>query len=253
MTDHDDRKTLNDMQANFTITAYQFLRKLPPWSNTADREILHQRILPFATYAPWLGDAEFIDTFNRILQHTLVDQYRCFELWSLGKQMVGVEGDLLEVGVWRGGTGVVLARSTAGSGKKVYLADTFSGVVKAGEKDTRYIGGEHADTSVPLVEAFLQEFGLNDAILLQGIFPEDTAHRIPGKLAMVHCDVDVYESARDVVEWALPRLSSGGVIVFDDYGFSGCEGVTRLANEYQGRPDLLFLYNLNGHGILMKK
>ncbi len=241
MSDPADRTALNDIQAGFTTTAYQFLRKLPPWSNTANRELLHQHLLPFSTYSPWLGDPDFIDTFNRILKHTLVDKYRCFELWSLGKQLEAVEGDVLEVGVWRGGTGVILARSTAGSGKTVYLADTFTGVVKAGEEDTRYTGGEHADTSVPLVEALLQDFGLDNAVLLQGIFPEDTAHLIAGRLSMVHCDVDVYESAKGVVEWALPRLSPGGVIVFDDYGFSGCEGVTRLVNEYQGRPGLLFL------------
>ena len=70
---------------------------------------------------------------------------------------------------------------------------------------------------------------------------------------MLHCDVDVYQSAKDVVDWVLPRLSQGGVIVFDDYGFTSCEGVTRLVNEYRERPEFMFFHNLNGHGILYKK
>jgi O-methyltransferase len=52
-------------------------------------------------------------------------------------------------------------------------------------------------------------------------------------IAMLHCDVDVYSSAKDVVELFLPHLSGGGVIVFDDYGFLGCEGITIFYQELQ--------------------
>jgi len=145
--------------------------------------------------------------------------------------MRAIEGDVLEVGVYRGGTGALLAKRIAGSGKRIFLADTFSGVVKAGDNDPLYKGGEHADTSRSLVDGLLKACELDNATLLQGIFPEDTGHHVPGKIALLHCDVDVYQSAKDVVEWARPRLSPGGVIIFDDYGFSGCEGVTRLVNE----------------------
>jgi O-methyltransferase len=89
--------------------------------------------------------------------------------------------------------------------------------------------------------------------LLQGIFPEQTAEKFHGKLALLHCDVDVYSSAKDVVQWGIPLLSQGGAIVFDDYGFSGCEGVTRLVEELRKDPSFLFIHNLNGHAILIKK
>ncbi|MNC63802.1 hypothetical protein D3C75_1139530 [compost metagenome] len=70
---------------------------------------------------------------------------------------------------------------------------------------------------------------------------------------MLHIDVDVYESARDVLNWALPRLVPGAVVVFDDYGFFGCEGVTRLVNDFiVENPDFRFLHNLNGHAVLVR-
>jgi O-methyltransferase len=50
-----------------------------------------------------------------------------------------------------------------------------------------------------------------------------------------------------------PRLSPGGVVVFDDYGFSACPGVTKLVDEQRMRDDRLVLHNLNGHGILVKR
>jgi O-methyltransferase len=103
------------------------------------------------------------------------------------------------------------------------------------------------------VTNLLNGLGLRNFSLLEGTFPDQTGCQINGQLALVHCDVDVYSSAKAVVEWALPKLSRGGVIKFDDYGFSGCEGVTRLVNQIRTNIELLFIHNLNGHAILIKR
>lgn len=213
----------------------------------------HQRIVPAATYAPWLSDNEFSTVYNGIRTQTMVDILRCYELWNFAKQAHKVEGDILEVGVWRGGSGALLAEAIkANPAKKVYLADTFSGVVKAGAHDPSYNGGEHSDTSSQSVESMLSRRGLTNCEVIVGMFPEDSGHSVTGKLALVHCDVDVYQSAKDVFEWCLPRLSQGAVVVFDDYGFSGCEGVALLCNEIAARSDFMFVHNLNGHAVLVK-
>ena len=231
--------------------AYSTLRSQPPWSHPKTPDISHHRVLPRATYSPWLLDASFQAVYQCIKGHTLVDIYRCYEIWTLGRQLSQVSGSFLEVGVWRGGTGALLA--AAAPQKHVYLADTFAGVVKAGDDDTKYIGGEHADTPAELVADLLQSIKLSNFSLLKGIFPDQTAPAIEDKLALCHCDVDVYYSAKDVVEWVIPRLIQGGAIVFDDYGFSGCEGVTRFVNEMRNDPRFLFFHNLNGHAIMVRK
>jgi hypothetical protein len=59
-------------------------------------------------------------------------------------------------------------------------------------------------------------------------------------------------SARDIVDWVWNRIVPGGLIVFDDYGFEMCPGITRLANEQMGMSDRLVFHNLNGHAIVMK-
>jgi O-methyltransferase len=48
-------------------------------------------------------------------------------------------------------------------------------------------------------------------------------------------------------------LAVNGVIVFDDYGFSGTQGVTRFVNALRSRDDLLFIHNLNGHAVVIKR
>ncbi|NJD25037.1 MAG: hypothetical protein FIB06_06490 [Betaproteobacteria bacterium] len=233
--------------------AYKEIRKQPPWHQPSTPNIQHHRVLPHATYSPWLSDSDFLEIFHAIESSTLVDIYRCYELWQLAAQSLQVEGDILEVGVWRGGTGALIAHAVRNSQKQVFLADTFSGVVKACERDPVYQGGEHSDTSLDLVNGLIKTLRLRNTSILKGIFPDETANKIPGKLALVHCDVDVYTSAKEVFDWSAPRLSGGGAIVFDDYGFSTCEGVTTFVNEIRSAPGFTFIHNLNGHAILIKK
>lgn len=216
-------------------------------------QLLYQKVFPRATYSPWLSDAEFTRCHEQIEEHTLVDIYRCYELWTLAREFTAIEGDFLEVGVWRGGTGCLIAEAIRSSGKTVYLADTFSGVVKAGKFDPVYGGGEHADTSEETVHELIVSMGLGNAVTIKGVFPEETGNRVRGALAFVHCDVDVYQSAKDMVEWAMPRLTRGGVLVFDDYGFKNCQGVTTLVNELRRDSCFLFFHNLNGHAILVRR
>jgi O-methyltransferase len=190
-----------------------------------------------------------------VRRHTLVDPLRCYELWSLVQQSAKLsEGALIEVGVWRGGTGCLIAEAAraAGVSAPVYLCDTFSGVVNVGAMDTRYKGGEHHDTSVDIVKQLAESMRLPSIQILQGIFPTDTGHLVRDTFRFVHLDLDVYESTRQSLNFIWPRLVIGGIVVFDDYGIHGCEGVTRLVNEVSKRDDRVFVYNANGHGILIK-
>ena len=203
---------------------------------------------PVANYRPWDIDPGFQGVYELVREHTMVDIFRLWTLWFVARQIAGAdsgrvgEGDVLEIGSWRGGSGTVIARAlegnpsggaAAGSPRRsVFLADTFAGVVKASARDTYYKGGEHANTSVEVVRELLGRAGVPEVELLVGVFPEDHGPRIADRrFALCHIDVDVYQSARECVEWVWPRMVPGGVVVFDDYGFYGCEGVTAYVNE----------------------
>src|ERR1022692_4367423 len=71
----------------------------------------HEQLLPACSYAPWRDDRDFLAVYEQIQQHTLVDIYRCHGLWDLAKQTCGLRGDILEVGVWRGGTAAILGKA----------------------------------------------------------------------------------------------------------------------------------------------
>ena len=215
----------------------------------------HTLNIPYATRAPWLDDAAFMHLHGAIHGHTLVDLYRCHELWDLAGQMASVPGDFLEVGVWRGGTGAILAAAAARlpEPRLVHLCDTFSGVVKAGDLDPDYRGGEHADTSEMTVIDLMNGLGLQNVRLRKGIFPDDSAAQVgDGPFCLCHIDVDVHDSARDILDWVWPRLSVGGAVVFDDYGFITCRGIARLVDALPPLAGRLVLRNLNGHAVLIK-
>lgn len=216
----------------------------------------YEELRPRNEYAPWKGDQEFLQVFNAIRNYTLVDQYRAYSLWSCVEQVSSIKGALIEVGVWQGGTGALIASQAAkyGIAEKVYLCDTFSGVVKASKEfDNAYRGGEHSDTSESVVRTLVQQLGLGNVKILKGIFPDETAADIvEPAFRLCHIDVDVYLSAKHVFEWVWERMEVGGVVVFDDYGFMACQGVTQLVNELKHRSDLFFSYNLNGQAIIVK-
>lgn len=214
-------------------------------------------VRPNATYCPWEKDQIFKDVFETIQGLTLVDEYRCFELWQLVEQSSKLRnGSIIEIGVWRGGTGGLIAKKAnmCGIREKVYLCDTFTGVVKAGKKDSEYKGGEHSDTNKELVEELiLSKMKLENVEILEGIFPDQTGHSIEDlKFRFCHVDVDVYQSAKDIVSWIWNRLVQGGIMVYDDYGFIGCDGVTKCVEEQMAFNDRLVLHNLNGHATVIK-
>jgi O-methyltransferase len=211
---------------------------------------------PNATLAPWLADRDFMRAFEEVQQSTLVDIYRLYELWTLVAETAKIGGDIVEVGAWRGGSGCLMARHAQmlNSDVKVWLCDTFSGVVKADTQDSTYRGGEHSDATEASVKRLAWKMGLNNVQTLVGVFPDQTGPScLADSIRLLHVDVDVYQSAKDIVLYLWGRLPPGAVIVFDDYGFVGCDGVTRFVDDLRSKSNLIYLYNLNGHAVLIKQ
>lgn len=225
--------------------------------HSVDRE-KHSVTISECTYSPWNFDKEFMAAHQAVYQHTLVDKCKLYHLWHYMKQVKNFEGDVIEVGAWRGGSGCLLAMqlNKHSPTAKTYICDTFEGMpVVTHKEDNFYRGGELADTSAAHVQTIAKSFGLNNVEVLKGIFPLETAHKVTStKFKFVHIDVDIYQSAKDTVDWVWDKLVPGGMIVFDDYGYSATEGVTRFVNEFTAdNINCLFIFNQAGHAILVKR
>ena len=207
-------------------------------------------------YRPWVRDKDFMETYLNTIGTTLIGIDRCFNLWKLVREAEKLpEGNYLEVGVYRGGSSLLInkRKQLLGSSACLYACDTFEGVVKAGPKDNIYKGGEHS-VSISFAENLFKRFDMKNFKIMKGTFPEEDVFRELDhqKFRFCHIDVDVYQSAKDATEYLFPKLVSGGIIVYDDYGFYNCEGIRQLIYEQEVLPDRLVNCNSNGQALIIK-
>lgn len=217
-------------------------------------------VFPLANYSPWEDDEEFQKAYSDVKDYTLVDKYRLWELWSIIRQ-APPGGVMVEVGCWRGGSSALTCLSNQlneyGGDNKMYAFDTFKGVVNAGRYDPDYHDGDHKDAKISDVHEVFNKLGLVDKKhyeVHQGVFPDETGKILEGKkISFIHMDLDVFVSTRESINYLWGKLLSGGIVVFDDYGFEACKGVTKYVNDQLNRDDMIIIHNLNGHAIIIKK
>lgn len=130
-------------------------------------------------------------------------------------------GAMVEIGVYQGGTAVMLAEIARDRGVPLYLYDTFEGLPYQGPHDSMP-AGEFSDTSPETVQALIP-----DAYIVQGVFPDSLVSMPP--ISFVHADCDQYDSVKAVIETLPPLMVENGVIYFDDYG--SLEGATKAVKE----------------------
>jgi O-methyltransferase len=159
---------------------------------------------------------------------TLVGDDRLRLLWDTVQHCAQFDGAMVEVGVYRGGSAALI--HAAAPNHTLVLYDTFAGhpsVAQPDEADSHGAGRFH-ETSVEGVRELVGPY----PIIVPGVFPETLGQHALPALAFIHCDVDLYESTRAVLEHLWPLLVVGGALVCDDYGFEDCVGALRAVEEF---------------------
>lgn len=158
----------------------------------------------------------------------MIEPSRLNVLHGILKQ-VTVEGSIMEVGVFLGGSAVYLV--DAFPDRKIFLVDTFTGMPFCGKEDGPYHPVGAFKTNVADVIALFAEN--QNVKILQGIFPEAFAEELKDeRFAVVHLDVDQYKSYKESLDFVYPRIVKDGMIIFDDYKCSATPGATIAINEF---------------------
>ena len=90
--------------------------------------------------------------------------------------------------------------------------------------------GDFSDTSLEEVRRVV---GNPNRVEFHPGWIPDTFHNMSdAQVALAHVDVDIYRSILDCCEFIYPRLKTGGVMVFDDYGFATCPGARKAVDEF---------------------
>jgi hypothetical protein len=95
------------------------------------------------------------------------------------------------------------------------LFDTFAGHPKSkiGKYDLHQTEGKHA-ANIDDVKARLSKYP--NVFFHQGIFPETSGPAKDNKFCFVNLDTDLYQGTYDGLEFFVPRMNTGGVIVVHD-------------------------------------
>jgi hypothetical protein len=198
---------------------------------------------------PWREDALFQDYLAETKGVRIYSEETLYQVCQFARVALRAEGDVWECGVYRGGTSVLLARLIAGTGKRLHLFDTFTGLPEASEMD-KYKVGELGDTSLASVEARVREFPF--AKLHPGFMPDTFAGLEQSTICFALVDVDQQESTKACLEFIYPRLSAGGAIVIDDYGRPGTYGCRVAVDEYLAEVGATIVVLNTGQGVVFK-
>ena len=145
-----------------------------------------------------------------------------------------VPGDLIEAGVWAGGTTILMRgilKAHDITDRSVWVADSFQGLPQPNPEaypaDARARWHEREPLSVSLeeVQENFRRYGLLDEQVrfLPGWFSETLQTIKDTSFAVVRVDGDMYESTMDVLTNLYPRLSAGGYLIVDDYAIKPCK------------------------------
>ena len=150
--------------------------------------------------------------------------YEAYMLYSIAKSQRELDGDMIEVGVYQGGSAKLI--SEVKGDRKLFLLDTFIGLQELSDGDTHF-GKKHRkknefdDTSLEVVKDYLSSY--NNIQIIKGEFSKTADSIRDSKFSFVHLDVDLYRSTIECLKFFYPRLVKGGIILVHDYHSDGIQ------------------------------
>lgn len=199
-------------------------------------------------------EPEFLQIYDACRAETMTSIERMYALYQATCHVLerGVPGDLVECGVWRGGSAMLMASTLLARGssdRAIWLYDTFDGMPAPGDLDIQAMSGRRARDILDerertaddpfwgvapraVVERNLRRtrYPMDRVRFVEGNVLTTVPAEAPGTIAILRLDTDWYASTKHELEHLYPRLSPGGVLIVDDYGY--WQGARQATDEY---------------------
>jgi hypothetical protein len=214
------------------------------------RKLGYDLVAPSNAYPDITADEwaiiHFVESYSCTSIERLVSVIRATE-YLIANQ---ISGDIVECGVWRGGSAMAAALTLEKGGdttRNFYLYDTFSGMsvptgddrlagtdVSAAELLSKHDNGtgywcyaDRADVERNMVST---RYPGDRIIYVEGKVDETIPKTIPERIALLRLDTDWYESTKHELIHLFPRLVNFGILIVDDYGH--WTGAKKATDEY---------------------
>lgn len=186
---------------------------------------------------------------------------------DLYRKIISLRGEIVECGVFKGSSLMqfIKLRSIIETpfSRKIIAFDTFGDFPNANNKEDKKVldsfikeAGNNSITREQLRQK-LAELRIEENVeLIEGNLLDTASAYLsenPGlKIALLHIDVDLYESTKCVLENFFPYVVRHGVVIMDDYG--AFPGANKAIDEYFKENDLAIsqLWNSNAISYVIK-
>lgn len=202
--------------------------------------------------------------FEKVKDNTMTSGERIYSLIEAVKyvEQNNIKGDIVECGVWKGGSMMAVAETLIHLGKtdrNLYLYDTFEGMSEPTEFDKTYYGKSAADllnikesktenlvwaySTMETVRQGMEstKYPVNKIRYIKGKVEDTIPSTIPENIAILRLDTDWYESTRHELIHLFPLLEKDGVLILDDYGH--WQGAKKAVDEYIKEKNIKILLN----------
>jgi len=212
-----------------------------------------------------------VSKFSMTSVERLVTLYRAVDYIETNE----IEGDVVECGVWRGGSMILVAnrlKEYNNQKRNLFLFDTYEGMTKPMDVDVSF-DNQKADSLLQSVDKKMYEgnniwcyasiedvranvFATNynpaKIYLIKGKVEDTLPTDKISKIALLRLDTDWYESTKHELEHLYDKLVNGGILIVDDYGH--WQGAKKAVDEFiLNRKLKLFLNRIDYTGRLIIK
>ncbi len=209
----------------------------------------------YKPHVAWWGDRSWTSPYAKYLTETRILDRR-FTLVRWAESVRSLRGSTAECGVYTGAGSALVCKALDGSydlGECHFGFDSFEGLSQPVTADRH--PGEEAAASYALRAIFRRQWRKGDLSsplevaqgrvadfpfcrLVKGWIPDSLAAAAGEVFRFVHVDVDLYQPTWDSLAFFYPRTTSGGVILFDDYGFLSCPGArSAILHFFADKPE----------------
>lgn len=204
-------------------------------------------------------EPDFLPVLRRCQPQTMTSVERIYALYKAVQYLsaANVPGDIVECGVWRGGSMMCAALTLLATGndqRRLVLFDTFTGMTTPGAEDIDFEGQrandlmeQHEDVrcaaTLDEVRDNMRSTGYPEHLInyVRGRVEDTVPAHAPPAIALLRLDTDWYSSTRHELEHLVPRMAKGGVLIVDDYGH--WNGARRAVDEYFASSGVTILLN----------
>lgn len=180
----------------------------------------------------------FLEVWEKCHRFTMTSLERMLALFESVSYLVSasVPGDIVECGVWKGGSAMICAETLVSLGetsRDLWLYDTFSGMPSPTKEDVNRYGVRAQEiydyyatqrstwngSTVDEVQDNLAKTGypLEKVKIVSGDVVTTIPHSAPAQVSLLRLDTDFYHSTRHSMRHLFPRIARGGVLFIDDY------------------------------------